>query len=292
MPLFDTHWRLRWLGAGLAAVTAVLLPLRYLQAAAIYDHLHGWNMRPDIVFAIVSGSTLLGVTFLLARSTRRARARLQWRVERLNAGVHPTRRRASAGMVSDPAVPQESVITVQRIGIADRVLGWMFVPLFIVSVLVGGFFLAFGVEFIINPTAQAFVGATTPAFAYLLIAPLMAVGLWAEGTVASDAWASPPRFELDEFGITCIPRGSERLTIRWQDARFLEAVVRYRPQGRSIAREVYYLLYGNGTVMCLDPKRSYSREAMQLLALIKKHTGLVPRQFDQPRRRQRVVRRS
>ena len=28
MPVFDHHWQLRWLGAGVAAVAAVLLPLR------------------------------------------------------------------------------------------------------------------------------------------------------------------------------------------------------------------------------------------------------------------------
>jgi hypothetical protein len=46
MPFFDHHWQLRWLGAGLAAVAAVLSPLRYLQVAAVWDHLCGWDMQP------------------------------------------------------------------------------------------------------------------------------------------------------------------------------------------------------------------------------------------------------
>jgi hypothetical protein len=292
MPYFDRHWQLRWLGAGLAAVAAVLLPLRYLQVATSYDHLHGWDMRPDIAFAVVSCPTLLGVALLLARSARRARARLQWRLEMAHASVHPSQRRASPSMVSDPTAPKNSVITVQRVGILDRVVGWMMAPIFLASGLVTVLVFALGVQFLINPTAQAFARASTPAFVYLLFVPVMAFAVWLEGTVASDAWASPPRFELDELGISRIPRGSERLTIRWQDARFLEAVMRYRPEGRSISRQDYYLLYGSDSVMRIDPKRSYSREAPQLLALIKEHTGLVPHQFDQPSGRLRILRRS
>ena len=188
---------------------------------------------------------------------------------------------------------EESVITVQRIGIADRVLGWMFVPIFIGSVLVSVFLLAMAVNFLINPMASDFAGDTSPVFVYLLLAPVMVFGLWVVGALASDAWASPARFELDELGITQIPAGEGHVTIRWQDARFLEEAVHYRPKGRQIARQVYYLLYGNDAVMHIDPKSSYfSSELWQLLARIKEHTGLVPRKFDQPRVRRGIARHS
>lgn len=281
MPFFDQYWQIRWLGAGLAAVGAVLLPLRYLQVAAVWDHLQGLDMRPDIVFAGATAVTLLGVAFIVARSARRARARQQWRIELLTAGVHPTRHLVLPGTTPDPRPSKECVITIQRVGRVDRVLGWMFVPFFLGGILATTFLLPTTVDILINPAASGLVGDSTPAFAYLLAVPLMAAGLWPIGTWASGAWASPPRFELDEFGITQLYSSGECLTIRWQDARLLEKAAYRRPEGRVSARVVYYLLYGDDTVMRIDPKRTYSSEVRHLLALIQEHTGLVPCQFDQ-----------
>lgn len=88
MPFFERHWQLRWLGAGLAAVAAVLLPLCYLQVAVVWDHQHGWDMLPDILFAAAAVAVLLGLAFLLWWSAGRARARMDWRRQQVAAGIH------------------------------------------------------------------------------------------------------------------------------------------------------------------------------------------------------------
>lgn len=45
MPFFDQHWRLRTWGAALAALAAVLFPVRYLQVAAVWDARRGGRVR-------------------------------------------------------------------------------------------------------------------------------------------------------------------------------------------------------------------------------------------------------
>ena len=94
MPFYDQHWRLRWLGAVLAGLAAVLFPLRYLQVAAVWDQLHGWDMQPDYIFAACSILVLTVVAFLLARGASRARDRMQWRTDVLS-GVIPAPPRSS-----------------------------------------------------------------------------------------------------------------------------------------------------------------------------------------------------
>lgn len=255
MPFFDQHWRLRWLGAGLAGVVAVLLPLRYLQVAAVWDRLRGWSMWPDALFAGCTAVVLLGVAYFLARSARRAQERMRWRMPLL-AGVNPTRHRPLQSTLS--AHPTARPVTVvQRIDIADRIIGWMFLPLFIVCAPVTVVVLALAFEVLINPVA-AFHGATGRAFYILLAPPAMTLSLWVFGTLASDALVPSPRFEIDQFGITWLrPRGRS-VTIRWQDARLLELAAYFRVEGKRIERKARYLLYGlngNNAVIRIDSGR-------------------------------------
>jgi hypothetical protein len=280
MPYFDQHWQLRWLGVGVVAVAAVLFPLWYLHVAAVWDHLRGWDMLPDDLFAVGTTIVLVGVAFLFRRSARRAQARLQWRMERLAASVH--RRRASRGTSSDPPAPEESVSIVLRIGIGSRAFAWLIgVPFFIAFALGDLLVLGLVVGVLINP--GAFQGETVRVFLFLILVPPIVLSLWVSESFASDAWTRSPRFELDQYGITWKRVRGRSVTIRWQEARLLEEAARYRPEGRQIQRRVYYLLYGtDDTVIRIDTTRWYSREARQLLALISKHTGLVPRSLDQP----------
>jgi hypothetical protein len=292
MPFFDRNWQLRRVGAGLVAVTAVLLPLRYLQVAAVWDHQRGWDMLPDIVFAISAVIVLLGIAILLWWSAGRARARMEWRMEQLTAGIHPVRHTASRHRVAAPTAPGEDITIVQRVGIGDRLLGWMFVPIFIVTVLVTPVVLAVGVQVLANPAVSSGSGYTGRAFASLLGVPFFAVGLWLFGTFASDAWATSPHFELDQFGITQRRRRGRSMTIHWPEARLLEAVTYFQPEGRSIKRRVSYLLYGDDRVMRIKLRHSYAsrRGERQLLESIEQHTGLVPRALFQPGLRKRTWR--
>lgn len=276
MPFFDKHWRLRWVGVVVSASFAVLLPVRYLQVAAVWNRLRGLDMAPDLIFA---GSALIVLAlgaYLLARSAAPARERLQFRLDVIR-GVEPPPKAHLGSHEHDVSAPHAGpLIFTKRIGPFDRIFSGTFAVGFVASIGFSGLFVMFAVTILINPDDRSLHSFSSHAFLSLLAAVIMLWGIWLFGKLARDLFARSPTYTADDLGVSWHPRYGSTRTMRWQDARLFEASSYHMPEGNMLLRENRCLLYSQDSVIRIDSEPGFYRQESMLLDAIQRHTGLQP----------------
>lgn len=269
MPFFDHHWRLRaWL-AGFAALAAVLFPVRYLQIAAIWDARWGWDLIPDVIFAVAAALALALAAVLLARSVAPARDRLAFRRAVLEGRETPPKERPEPAPVGEPPL-----VVAQRISVFDRGFGCFAALVAVVSVLTIVFATVWTVELLLGASAAQLGITGGRAFMFFILELVMPFGLWAFGTWARDVVACSPTYTAGAEGVTRRSRWGRSRTVRWEDARLLELTRYRRPEVYGSSTEPRYLLYGRDTDIWIDAAPGFYRDVLRLVDLIERRTGL------------------
>lgn len=268
MPFFDQHWRLRAWGAALAALAAVLLPVRYLQVAAIWDAHRGWDLTPDVIFAVLSALILALAAELLARSVGPARRRQEFRRAIIEGRETPPREQPEPAAHGEPPL-----VVVLRIDIPDRMLGGMSVLLLPGVVLASIVVVPWMVELLLGASAAQLGFTGGRAFLIVIVALFMPFAFWLFGTWVSNIAARSPRYTADASGLAWRSRWGRTRTVRWDDARLLELTTHRRPEAFSVPVP-RFLLYGHGIIIRIDVEPGFYRDTSRLIDLIQRRTGL------------------
>src|SRR5215472_7491422 len=145
MPFFDRHWQLRRVGAVLAAVP---LSVRYLQVAAIWDAHFGWDLTPDVIFALCSATALAATAILLARSIAPARDRHEYRRAVIEGREWPPKEKAEHAPRGEPPL-----VVVQRISLFDRGFGCFAALMTIVDIVIAAIMIVWMVRLLLGASA-------------------------------------------------------------------------------------------------------------------------------------------
>lgn len=278
MPFFDQHWRLRAWTAALAALAAVLFPVRYLQVAAIWDARLGWDLTPDVIFAVLSALALALVAVLLARSVAPSHERAQLRLAYIEGRESVPREQP------EPAPPGEPpLVVVQRIGVFDRGVGCFAALLVAIDVLLLFVIALWAVELLLGASAAQLGIRGARAFVIFIAVLFIPIALWAFGTRARDAVARSPKYTADADRLTLRSRWGRSRTVRWDDARLLEITTYRWPAMHGISTRLRYVLYGRGTFIRIDSAPGFYGDCVRLTDLIEQRTGLEVIDLGKPR---------
>lgn len=278
MPFFDQHWRLRAWGTVLAALAAVLFPVRYLQVAAAWDVRRGWDLAPDVIFAACCAIALAVIAILLARSIVPARARLVFRRAIIE------RRESVPRQQPEPAPSGEPpLVAVQRISIFDRGFGCFAVLLTIGDVVLIALLTARTIEMLLGISPLKLGIVSDRAFLFVITAVFMFFGLWPFGMWARAAVARSPKYTADAEGLTWRSRWGRSRTVRWDDARLLELNTYRWPEMHGISTRLRYVLYSCSTFIRIDSAPGFYTDCVRLTDLIEQRTGLEVIDLGKPR---------
>ncbi len=269
MPFFDRHWGLRAWGATLAALAAFIFPVRYLQVAAIWDARRGWDLTPDVIFAVASALAFALAAVLLARSVAPSRKRREFRQAVLDGRETVRKGKPEHTPPGDPPL-----IVVQRIRAFDRGFGCFAALLTIVDVPISILLALWTIEVLLGASAAQLGITGGRAFMFFIVDLVMPFALWGFGTWARDVVARSPKYTADAEGLTWRSRWGRARTVRWDDARLLELTTYRRPEPYGSSVERRFLLYGHDTVIRIDETSGFYRDSLRLVDLIERRTGL------------------
>ncbi|WIG61713.1 MAG: hypothetical protein OJF49_004461 [Ktedonobacterales bacterium] len=278
MPYFDRHWGWRWLGAALTGISAVVLPLRFLQIVLPEDQRSNTNPQADWLFALGMVIALAATAFWLARGARLARERVEWRMDVLDGREDAPH--TGEGSRGRPGA--EPIFLVERITRFDRVNGCFW----LVMTVVGGipiviFVLIAFVSAYITPGHAAFHLFHLSLAMFTFFAATMFFGMLLIGYQARDAISRSPRIVADDMNITWTSRWGRTQQMRWEDARLFEISFRKEPDGRSITRFRRYTLFSRDAAIRWDDRVGNYRTIVPFLDIVERRTGLEPCALDQ-----------